>query len=144
MEVFKVPLQCILDISNIRHQFTSLKSRIALQVARKIALCNRDFNGVFSFLISCFILEWLRFFETCKLGVSHVIYSRTIIKKKIIFFRCLFSHRYTVWRDNVVRTKMWPTSRLGDWVTDVLTALWRLPCICNWTDSGKMLSTCFI
>ena len=33
-------------------------------------------NGVFSFSISCFVLEILRFFETCKLGVSDVIYSR--------------------------------------------------------------------
>ena len=35
-------------------------------------------NGVFSFPISCFVLEILRFFETCKLGVSDVIYSRII------------------------------------------------------------------
>ena len=35
-------------------------------------------NGVFSFSISCFVLEILRFFETCKLGVSDVIYSRII------------------------------------------------------------------
>ena len=35
-------------------------------------------NGVFSFSISCFILDMLRFFETCKLGVSDVIYSRII------------------------------------------------------------------
>ena len=33
-------------------------------------------NGVFSFSISCFVLEILRFFETCKLGVSDVIYSQ--------------------------------------------------------------------
>ena len=33
-------------------------------------------NGVFSFSISCFVLEIFRFFETCKLGVSDVIYSR--------------------------------------------------------------------
>ena len=35
-------------------------------------------NGVFSFSISCFVLETLRFFEACKLGVSDVIYSRKI------------------------------------------------------------------
>ena len=35
-------------------------------------------NGVFSFSISCFVLEILRFFEACKLGVSDVIYSRII------------------------------------------------------------------
>ena len=35
-------------------------------------------NGVFSFSISCFILEIFRFFQTCKLGVSDVIYSRVI------------------------------------------------------------------
>ena len=35
-------------------------------------------NGVFSFSMSCFVLETLRFFETCKLGVSDVIYSRII------------------------------------------------------------------
>ena len=35
-------------------------------------------NGVFSFSISCFVLEILRFFETCKLGASDVIYSRII------------------------------------------------------------------
>ena len=35
-------------------------------------------NGVFSFSISCFVLEILRFFETCKLSVSDVIYSRII------------------------------------------------------------------
>ena len=35
-------------------------------------------NGVFSFSISCFVLEILSFFETCKLGVSDVIYSRII------------------------------------------------------------------
>ena len=38
-------------------------------------------NGVFSFSISCFVLEILRFFETCKLGVSDVIYSRLIKPK---------------------------------------------------------------
>ena len=32
-------------------------------------------NGIFSFSKSCFALEILRFFETCKLGVSDVIYS---------------------------------------------------------------------
>ena len=37
-----------------------------------------SFNGVFSFSISCFVLEILSFFETCKLGVSDVIYSRII------------------------------------------------------------------
>ena len=35
-------------------------------------------NDVFSFWISCSVLEILRFFETCKLGVSDVIYSRII------------------------------------------------------------------
>ena len=35
-------------------------------------------NGVFSLSISCLVLEILRFFETCKLGVSDVIYSRII------------------------------------------------------------------
>ena len=35
-------------------------------------------NDVFSFSISCFVLEILRFFETCKLGVFDVIYSRII------------------------------------------------------------------
>ena len=35
-------------------------------------------NGVFSFSISCFVLEILRFFDTCKLGVSDVIYSQII------------------------------------------------------------------
>ena len=35
-------------------------------------------NDVFSFSIFCFVLEILRFFETCKLGVSDVIFSRII------------------------------------------------------------------
>ena len=35
-------------------------------------------NGVFSFSISCFVLEILRFFETCKLGVSDVIYTHEL------------------------------------------------------------------
>ena len=35
-------------------------------------------NGVFSFSISCFVLEISRFFETSKLGISDVIYSRII------------------------------------------------------------------
>ena len=35
-------------------------------------------NGVFSFLISCFVLEIFKFFETCKLGFSDVIYSGII------------------------------------------------------------------
>ena len=35
-------------------------------------------NGVFNFSISCFVLEILRFFEICKLGVSDVIYLRVI------------------------------------------------------------------
>ena len=37
-----------------------------------------NLNGVFSFSVSCFVLEILRFFETCKLAVSDVIYSRII------------------------------------------------------------------
>ena len=28
----------------------------------------------------------------------------------------------------MVRTKKWPKSRLGEWVTDILTILRRLPC----------------
>ena len=32
--------------SNIRHKFTSLESRIALQVARKIAPCERAFSKI--------------------------------------------------------------------------------------------------
>ena len=35
--------------------------------------------SVFSFSIFCFVLEVLRFFETCKLSVSDVIYSRILI-----------------------------------------------------------------
>ena len=35
-------------------------------------------NGVFSFSISCLVLEIFWFFETCKLGVSDVTYSRII------------------------------------------------------------------
>ena len=35
-----------------------------------------SFNGDFNLLISCFILEIFRYFETCKLGASDVIYSR--------------------------------------------------------------------
>ena len=35
-------------------------------------------HDVFSFSISCLVLEILSFFETCKLGVSDVIYSRII------------------------------------------------------------------
>ena len=35
-------------------------------------------NGVFSFSISFSVLEIFRFFKTCKLGVSDVIYSRII------------------------------------------------------------------
>ena len=35
-------------------------------------------NGVFSFSQSCFVLEILRFFKTCKLGVSDVINSQII------------------------------------------------------------------
>ena len=35
-------------------------------------------NGVFGFSISCFVVEILKFFETCKLCVSDVIYSRII------------------------------------------------------------------
>ena len=33
-------------------------------------------KGVFSFSISCFVAEILKCFETCKLGVSDVIYSQ--------------------------------------------------------------------
>ena len=39
---------------------------------------DEHYNGVFSFFISCLVLEVLRFFETCKLDVSDVIYSRII------------------------------------------------------------------
>ena len=35
-------------------------------------------NGIFSFSIYCFVLQILSFFETCKLGISDVIYSRII------------------------------------------------------------------
>ena len=35
-------------------------------------------NGVFSFSISFSVLEIFRFFKTCKLGVSDIIYSRII------------------------------------------------------------------
>ena len=37
--------QYILNISNIHHEFTSLKSETASQVARKIALCDRALTG---------------------------------------------------------------------------------------------------
>ena len=40
-------------------------------------------NGVFSFAISCFVLEILRFFETCKLGVSDVIYFESSTNNKL-------------------------------------------------------------
>ena len=38
--------QYIFNIPNIFHKFTSLKSRIALQVARKIAPCDRTFSDI--------------------------------------------------------------------------------------------------
>jgi hypothetical protein len=53
----------------------------------------------------------------------------------------LYMHR---WRHNVVWTKKCLTSRQTDreWVTDVLTTLWRPLCMYNWTDNRKMLSIC--
>ena len=35
-------------------------------------------NGLFNFSTSCFTLKIFRFFETCELGVSDVIYLRVI------------------------------------------------------------------
>ena len=37
--------QNIFNITNICHKFTSLKSRIALQVSRKIAQCDKAFSN---------------------------------------------------------------------------------------------------
>ena len=42
---YMCPSQFALNVSNICHKFTSLKSRIALQVARKIAPCDRALSN---------------------------------------------------------------------------------------------------
>ena len=76
MPVYMLAVQLCLDrIVKVLLQRKNLRSNFK---HNRTTFSYTSLSGVFSFSISCFVLEILRFFETCKLGVSDVIYSRII------------------------------------------------------------------
>ena len=78
IEKLKTPLRLVWKCCSDAFQIgsTIFRHRGTLSVTEKHF--QASLNGVFSFSISCFVLEIFRFFETCKLGSSDVIYSRLV------------------------------------------------------------------